>query len=501
LADAIGSSPEHVRQAAPGALAIGLGRGEIVAEVARQLGPLERDATVVVAHSGGPDSTALLFLVAEARPDLQVVPVHVRHGLRDDAADVAAVRLAGQWLGILPVIRRVEVQSEGGPEAAARAARWNAVAAVARDLGADAVLLGHTADDQAETVLLQAARGAGLRGLSAMAAWRHDEVGMAIGRPLLRVRRADVHDLVTGDGLPSVADPSNDDPTIRRNLVRQVVLPAMDTVSGDAAAALVRLADLARLDDDTLDEIARRALEAWGNRWGPGWAVDASVVDDLPGVARRVVLRMVEAVGATAIDAALLTSILELDSGRERHAAGLRASRDRRWLAMVPAGIAAPAAAPLPMDRDVSWGQGLVVVVTQPPGGSAGSRTDPSRLDLGLVDPPSLPAAALAPPPGGRADRATVLLPAGLGELTVRPRRSGDRVHTAAGTRTVAAVLADHGVPRVLRDHVPLLELGGRIVWVAGVDGDVEFIARGLSGPALRVSLCRAGETEGAAPL
>ncbi|WP_370327009.1 tRNA lysidine(34) synthetase TilS [Euzebya sp.] len=207
------------------------------------LGP---GATVLVAVSGGPDSVALLHLTAAARPDLRVVVGHVRHGLRDDAADAAAAQANAGALGAPFLERAVQVGPGDGPEDAARRARRAALAAMAREVGAAAVLLAHTADDQAETVLLRIARGTGIAGLAGMAAVAEGD-GIRLVRPLLGERRAAVRAAAAGH--PWVADPTTDDPEQRRARARHEVLGALSRLhpaEADVTPLLARRAAHAR---------------------------------------------------------------------------------------------------------------------------------------------------------------------------------------------------------------------------------------------------------------
>ena len=194
---------------------------------------------VTCAVSGGADSLALLALAVAA--GLDVTAVHVDHGLRpgsDGEADV--VRAAAARLGSAFRSERVEVAPGGDLEARARAAR-RAV------LPPDA-LYGHTADDQAETVLLALLRGAGLDGLGGM---RRD------GHPLLGLRRTETAALCRTFGLQPVRDPTNDDRRFRRNRVRHELLPLLDDIAArDVTPLLVRTAALAREDADHLDSLA-----------------------------------------------------------------------------------------------------------------------------------------------------------------------------------------------------------------------------------------------------
>ena len=179
----------------------------------------------------------------------------IDHGLQEQSAEVAQ-RAAEQAreLGLDPVmVVRVTVEASGsGPEAAARVARYEAIEATRLELGASAVLLGHTLDDQAETVLLGLARGSGAKSLHGMAA----ETGPLL-RPLLGIRRAETHQACADQGLTPWHDPHNDDPAYTRTRVRGTVLPMLEHELGPGIAeALARTATTLREDSETLDALA-----------------------------------------------------------------------------------------------------------------------------------------------------------------------------------------------------------------------------------------------------
>ena len=197
-------------------------------------------APVTCAVSGGPDSLALLVLAVEASCD--VTAVHVDHGLRPSSADEAELVAAeaARWGA---AFRAVSVQVAPGAdlEARARQARYAALPA--------GVLTGHTADDQAETVLLNLLRGAGLDGLRGF---------RPSTRPLRALRRRETHDLCDALDIEPFVDPSNAEPRFRRNRVRHELLPLLDAIAErDVAAVLARQADLLRADADLLDELSR----------------------------------------------------------------------------------------------------------------------------------------------------------------------------------------------------------------------------------------------------
>ncbi|MGK5679628.1 tRNA lysidine(34) synthetase TilS [Actinoplanes sp. URMC 104] len=218
---------------------------------------LPAEGLVLVACSGGADSLAL---AAAARfVGRSVGLVTVDHGLQEGSAGRAAS--VAEWAraeGFDPVlVETVSVAGlPGGPEAAARSARYAALSACAARAGAVAVLLGHTRDDQAETVLLALARGAGPRGLSGMPARK----GIFV-RPLLDVARADTRKACAALGLAPWEDPHNADPSFARARVRGAALPALVEALGPAVVAnLARSASLIAADNEALDALATDAL-------------------------------------------------------------------------------------------------------------------------------------------------------------------------------------------------------------------------------------------------
>jgi tRNA(Ile)-lysidine synthase len=231
--------------------------------VRRALADLSADALVLVACSGGPDSVALAAATAFVAPRmaLRAGAVCIDHGLQPGSARVAGNAVAiCRGLGLDPVWSEpVEVKGPGGVEAAARAARYAALEAAAKRLGAAAVLLGHTLDDQAETVLLGLARGSGARSLAGMARTRG-----IYRRPLLDLRRAQTESVCASLQLGVWADPMNADVrTHRRAAVRHEVIPALVSALGPGAVpALARTADLLRADADLLDALAADLLAA-----------------------------------------------------------------------------------------------------------------------------------------------------------------------------------------------------------------------------------------------
>ncbi len=257
------------------------------AAVRHALADLPAGSLVLVACSGGPDSVALAGAAGFVAPraGLRCGAVVVDHGLQEGSAQVAA--RTADWLRTLadPVELasvHVDPAEPGGPEAAARAARYTALEQAAARTGAAGVLLGHTREDQAETVLLRLARGSGARSLAGMAPVRG-----IYRRPLLGLARADVRAAVP-PGAPVWEDPHNVHRGYARVRVRLDVLPALAAAVGPGAvAALARTADLLRADADALDGWAAERYGAL--RDADGLALDGLAA--LPEAVRRRVLR------------------------------------------------------------------------------------------------------------------------------------------------------------------------------------------------------------------
>ncbi|MFH8219754.1 tRNA lysidine(34) synthetase TilS [Streptomyces sp. NPDC018057] len=256
------------------------------ASAARTPAPL-----VLVACSGGADSMALASALAFEAPKLGIRAggVTVDHGLQP-GSDLRAAEVAQRLreLGLDPVDAvAVTVGRDGGPEAAARDARYAALDATADRHGAHAVLLGHTRDDQAETVLLGLARGSGIRSLSGMAAV--SGAGGRYRRPFLHIDRQTARRACMVQSLPVWDDPHNTDPAYTRSRLRHEGLPALEKALGKGVVeALARTAQLSRDDADALDAWAGQAEAVARDEAG---CLECAKLHDLPPAVRRRVLR------------------------------------------------------------------------------------------------------------------------------------------------------------------------------------------------------------------
>jgi tRNA(Ile)-lysidine synthase len=250
---------------------------------------VERGQRVLVAVSGGPDSMAMLDVLA--RLALEVASVD--HGLREAAREEMALveRRAGE-LALRFHGLRVDLAPGASLQAGARAARYDALRALARELGAARIAVGHTRDDQAETVVSRLLRGAGVRGLAGIAPRRAD----GVIRPLIDATRRDVVAWLEGHALSSATDPSNRDPRFQRTRVRDRILPTLAVESPAISAHLAAIADdaralhaLARSEAVRLLAIARRPDVAIADGAS---GLDSAVVGRAPVAVRRAALAL-----------------------------------------------------------------------------------------------------------------------------------------------------------------------------------------------------------------
>ena len=409
------------------------------APLLERVGPglAEAAQPVAVACSGGTDSLALLALACAA--GLRPTAVHVDHGARPGSAaeaDVVAARAAGLGAGFLGL--RVEVAPGPGFEARARDARYQALEEARAELQAGSVLVAHTRDDQAETVLLNLLRGGAVAGLAGMPPRRG-----ALLRPLLGVARAELTELCARLGLDPLDDPMNADCAHRRVWLRREVIPLLEGGAGrDLRALLARQAAVARAESDLLDTLAAQALAEAGDP--PAAAALAALPEAL---ARRAVRVWLPAPtpGLEHVDA-----VLEVARGERRAAelpAGIRVVRSGGRLQQVDrAGAGAARPEPVPV---------------QLPGRAGGLGL---RLEAWVER---------APPVRWPDGRWSCVLDADLaGERAwLRPPRAGERFRPlgSGGEKAVADALAEMGVPPEERGRHPVLVgAGEEPLWVLG---------------------------------
>jgi len=446
---------------------------------------------LTLALSGGADSTLLLHLLAAADPRPAFRVVHLDHGLRGPAsrADARFCRNLCRALGVPYRERRLDLDPRAPSlEAVARRARYEALVEQCRETGHRTLLTGHHSDDALETLLMRWVRGtapAGLRGPYARRALPEpgEAVGVRVVRPLIRMRREEVRRLLSDRGLRWREDRSNEDPRFTRNRVRHAFLPALREVCG--TEGIENLRAFGRAVENLEDRLAAATAHL---AWGPGrFAALAPLEGPGGGLLSRAALMQL----AAPLRRRALWRLLVEGTGRapgrrllERLLDDLGAARCTRhslpggwslWLRsaelhlLPPAGSLPSPAATLPATAQPSLPF---------PGGTLEPEARRAVLPvpgiLTLPDGRRLSAervgASTAPPGGGL----EVELDAKDldGDLHVRFPRPGDRFHPLGGpgTRRVVRFLADRGVPRELRDRIPLVLAGEEILWVAGFE-------------------------------
>jgi tRNA(Ile)-lysidine synthase len=446
----------------------------------------------VAAVSGGPDSTALFILLADLRDSSRAFPEllagHVHHGLRGRDADLdeecarsLAASRAARFL-----VHRGDARAEAerrrlSPEAGARALRLAGFLEWARSGEVDAIALAHHLDDVAETVLLRAARGAGIRGIRGIPGERTLLRGggssVLLVRPLLEVRREDLARFLEERSQAYRVDRTNLDPTIPRNRVRLEVLPALEAAHPGAAGNIARFARIAR-----------------------GWARDLEVLGRR---AYREALRPSREKGAVELDAerlrmsppSVLHESLRIAIDEARRATGVEddipaaSSLDARASASLRGWIAHPARGPATlrirggMEIELRYGR-VRIRRASDPGASGSGEPVPVPVVLGggagelrwgawrFIARHLAPGEAPARP--GSPERHRESLDAekleAAGALRVRARRRGESFHPlgAPGSKALKEFLRERRVRPDERDAVPLVAAGDSIAWVVG---------------------------------
>ncbi|MHB1130826.1 MAG: tRNA lysidine(34) synthetase TilS [Chloroflexota bacterium] len=449
---------------------------------------------LLVAVSGGLDSVTLLHLLREIAPalDLRLHVAHLDHNLRGHAgrADASFVAdLASEW-GVPATLAVADVvhyrrQSGLSLEAAARAVRYAFLADLTRKLGARGVAVGHTADDQAETVLLHFLRGAGLAGLRGMLAvqtlpvhgaaqWRDLEASdgaaasLRVLRPLLATSRTSVAAYAAARGLDFRVDASNSDLSITRNRIRHSLLPQLETFNPGFKEAVVRSASLIADDYAYLEEAAAAAWAHLARVEGKTVGFALAEFQSRPLAVRRLLLRQAVArllpeaavtLGAGHVEAVLALATAGRTGATVALPGGLQAQRSYDTIVLL---VGQTEVEPLPSEP---------VALLVPGTTKVGVWTVKARL----CDAPCQ----------GVADPLHVDFDLGRsGEgLVVRRRRPGDRVRLAGGgSKKLQDVFVDNKVPRASRDAVPVVAAGEVVIWAVGQTVDQLSRARADTG-------------------
>jgi tRNA(Ile)-lysidine synthase len=403
-----------------------------------------RPGPIVLAVSGGTDSTALCLILAELREEFGLV-LHVAHfdhraRPRASAADAAFVaELANHVSAPLRVGRAAAAPKS---EDDARNARYEFLRRVARELGATAIATGHTRDDQAETVLLHLTRGSGLAGLAGM---RPERDGIV--RPLLTLARADTVAVCSAAGITPREDPTNRSLRFARNRVRHRVLPELAKLNPEITSAIARLAEAAAAAADISADHAAVILDAATGQNGAEIDEETVALDRLPSHAEArtdaLVLWWERRTGhqlAARHRAALAQLAASTDGSRSLDLPGGRALREYTTLRITPKdrGMAPTdkkllrdGAVTLERGRSAEWHGWRFAFDTEIDGAGELARLDTDRV-------------------------------------IVRGRRPGDRMNGPRGAK-IQDIFTDAKVPARERDDWPLVTADDAVLWVPGI--------------------------------
>jgi tRNA(Ile)-lysidine synthase len=429
--------------------------------------------SLLVGVSAGPDSTALLLLLARLAPKLRLklTAAHFDHrlrGVKEARRERLFVAALAEELGLPLITGGADVRGHASRsrvslEEAAREQRYAFLAEAAGRCEAGVVAVGHTADDQVETVLMHILRGSGLSGLSGMlprSPWPLPVEGaaeLALVRPLLEVSREETHAYCREAGRRPLEDATNRSLAYRRNRLRHQILPVLRRYNPRLDQALLRLAAAAAADREALERMAAAALADAGRVASGSVRLSRGRLRSLPEGLRRHVLRAaagrllgdLQDIGASHIKA--MSAALEKPSGSELdlpRGLRLRVEYDDLVLSLV--------AEEPPVDLLPDGETPLTV---------------PGRTRVGAwrFEARVLPAGEV-PAPSRRQGEVYLNLDALDGELTVRRRRPGDRFRPLglSGEKKLQDILVDAKVPRRRRDAVPLVCDRDGIVWVVG---------------------------------
>lgn len=421
---------------------------------------------VLVGVSGGPDSMALLAVLCSLRPvlGLELIVLYCHHGLRAaaDEEELFVRQWAGQWdcafFAERLAVREFLQARKCSLQEAARECRYRALEAHRERQEARAVALGHTADDQAEEVLIRLIRGAGLGGLAGIPRQRGPFI-----RPLLGIYREDLLAYLKRRGTPWLEDASNRDRRYLRARIRHHLLPELEQYTPHMRVQLNRLAGLLGEDEDFLQEKTSQA-----------WALTASGARAAPVLSRSRLAQFHPAIGSRLIQKALRETPGAL--------AGL-GSRHIRTLLRLAAGPSPSGTFDLPGNRVAVWEKDQFLIcppfpADRKPRPFSYLVNGPGKLliretgDILILKKVRLEALVTKRGADGNKQEALVDWDRIRWPVRVRSLGAGDRFRPLGlgGTKKVSRFLMDRKVPRVRRSQIPLLWSGDELAWVAGVE-------------------------------
>ena len=432
---------------------------------------IEPNDSIICAVSGGIDSTALLLgLLHLPNRYKSLTAAHYNHRARgnDSEKDERFVRDLCTQLDIPLIVGRADHGSDRLDENTARRLRYDFLSETAERIGADAVAVAHTTDDQAETILLRLARGAGIRGAGGMTHRRSIKIAtnrnIVVARPMLQISRHQTDRFLNALHITARHDASNDDwSRYARNRIRHRVIPELKSLNPQAVSAIVRFAEIMQSNTDLIDKLADQAVQR-ASTGHPNTLLRIPVADSHPIVAAEVLAQMyrTSADPETQLEQTHVDKMLDLLSiGKSanynlpnevvfwtdhRHIGMSREADQANDIVPYPDAITQPITLPLPGQADLGNGYTITSEVSTPPDEFRETASDEAWLDRDELPTNS---------------------------LSIRNRKESDRFHPLGMSNDVdlADFLINSKIAASWRDRIPIVVAPdcGRIVWLPGV--------------------------------
>lgn len=435
----------------------------------QQGGMIPKKSTVILGLSGGPDSLTLLHILKELESpeNLNIVPVHVNHQLRENADEEErhAAEICREWK--LPCrvcridCRGLAREQKCSLEEAGRTARYRIFDEIAEELLREGIpkeririALAHNGDDQCETLLQRIVRGTGIRGLAGIPSARSDEKGYTIVRPLLSTSRKEIEDYVAEHALRPNYDESNDSVEYTRNRIRRELIPYLEKYfNPEVKEALQSLANIAAPEEDYMEEQTRTALAALQRETPKGERIlDAAGIRALhPAMARRVVAQVIrECSGDENLRYTIVENVLNILQSENPSASvnlpgGWRA--ERRYEKLVFRKTAPDG------ERATEVRHHFRVQVLK--------KDSAAFEDVRNARKESMPCAVLD------YDKLCREYPEPEKKLMLRTRKAGDRIGIAGGKhKKIQDYMVDRKIPKEFRNRLEMIAIGGEVLWI-----------------------------------